>query len=294
MAARNTRSAANSSAVAKKGEDKLPAEFMDELALAGEQHKETLTRDDMSIPFIQILQSLSPQCTKGKAEFIKGAEPSDLFNTVTQQIFKTRDEDDDPLVGMKVLPIAYKRSFIEWIPRSKGGGLVAEYTVEEGLSIPTKRNDQNVDIIQEGSPFGTPGNQLSDTHTHFCFQVHEDGTWEPVILTMASTQIKPSKDLNNLVSKMKLPDGRAAPRFFGIFSVTTQLRQNDQGSWYIWKFEKVDDVLNAGRMDMFREAKQFAEGVQAGEHKADHAKMAESGDANPSVDGGSDDGDAPF
>lgn len=281
-------------AVTKAKEAQLPAEFLDELADAGQQFQETLSKDDMSIPFLQILQQLSPQCTKGKPEFIKGAEPSDLFNTVTQALFKTRDENDNAVEGMRILPIFYKRSFIEWVPRSQGGGIVKEYSVEEGLSIVTKRNENNLDIIQQGSPIGTPGNQLNDTHTHFAFQILPDGTWTPVILTMASTQIKPSKDLNNLVSNVKLPDGRKAPRFFGIYSVTTQQRTNDQGSWYVWKFEKVDDVLNAGKMDMFRDAKAFVEGIVAGEHKADYSKME--GEANPDTGGsaGGSDEEVPF
>ena len=269
-------------AVATKKEAGLPAEFMDELAQAGEEHKEALGKDDMSIPFLQILQSLSPQVVKGEAEYIKGSEPSDLLNTVTQTLIKTRDDDDNALQGCQVMPVSYKRTFIEWVPRSQGGGIVQEYSVEEGLSIITQRSTETgQDIIQANSPVGTPGNQLNDTHTHFMFLMNEDGTFEPVVLTMASTQIKPSKDLNNMVSKQVLPDGRKAPRFFGIYNVTTQRRSNDQGAWYIWKFERASDVLQADRMDMFREAKAFVAGIEGGEHKVDHSKAA--GEANPST-----------
>lgn len=268
--------------VATKKGDQLPAEFMDELARAGEQHQETMSKDDMSIPFLGILQSLSPQCTKGEPEFIKGAEPSDLFDTVTQKVFKTTDDDGNPVpASIQILPIFYKRSMIEWVPRTKGGGLVKEYSIEDGMTIKTVRNDANQDIIQSGSPLGTPGNQLVDTHTHFVFVIHPDGNYEPMIIACSSTQLKPSKDLNNMVSKHKLPDGRKAPRFFGIYSVTTQRRSNDKGSWYVWKFEKVDDVLNAGKMDMFRDAMEFYHGVEAGEHKADYTKA--DGDVNPAV-----------
>jgi len=285
-------------AVAKKEEAGLPAEFMDELAQAGEEHQETLGKDDMSIPFLQILQSLSPQVVKGEAEYIKGAEPSDLLNTVTQSLIKTQDDDANAIEGCRVLPISYKRSFIEWVPRSQGGGIVNEWSVDEGLQIITQRSTETgQDIIQANSPHGTPGNQLNDTHTHFMFLIHEDGTYEPVVLTMASTQIKPSKDLNNMVSKQQLPDGRKAPRFFGIYGVTTQRRSNDQGSWYVWKFERVSDVLTDDKMDMFRDAKQFVSGIETGEHKADYSKM--DGEANPSTKdapkgGGDNDDEVPF
>lgn len=292
--------AARKNEVATAKEAQLPAEFMDELAAAGEQHQESMSKDDMSIPFLGILQSLSPQCTKGEPEYIKGAEPSDLFDTVTQKVFKTTDDDGNPIeCELRILPIFYKRSMIEWVPRNKGGGLVKEYSVDDGMTIRTARNDANQDIIQAGSPLGTPGNQLVDTHTHFVFVIHPDGTYEPMILAMSSTQLKPSKDLNNMVSKHKLPDGRKAPRYFGIYSITTQRRSNDKGAWYIWKFEKVTDVLQDDKMPMFREAKAFYEGVEAGEHKADYSKA--DGDVNPttaSAEGGGEgkdgDEDIPF
>lgn len=271
--------------VAQAKAAQLPAELMDELAADGAQHRETMSKDDMSIPFLTILQSLSPQCTRGEAEYIKGAEPSDLFDTVTQSLFKTRDDDDNAVpASIRIMPIHYKRSFIEWIPRNKGGGMVKEYSVEDGLSINTARNDMNQDIIQQGSPLGTPGNQLVDTHTHFVFVIHPDGTFEPMILALSSTQLKPSKDLNNMVTKHRLPNGAPATRFFGVYSVTTQFRSNEKGSWYIWKFEKVDDVVsNPDLMPIYRQAKSFLEGIQAGEHKADYSKME--GEANPNTGG---------
>jgi hypothetical protein len=278
--------------VAKAAEAQLPAEFLDELASAGEQYQETMSKDDMSIPFIQILQQLSPQCTKGQPEFIKGAESSDLFDTVTQELFKTRDDSDNPIVGIQILPIFYKRTFIEWVPRSQGGGLVQEYSVEDGLSIVTKRNENNLDIIQEGSPLGKPGNQLNDTHTHFVFVIRHDGSFKPAVLTMASTQIKPSKDLNAMVSEHVLPDGRKAPRFFGIYNVTTTQRSNDQGIWYVWKFERAGDVLSMGRMDLFKEAKKFLDGILAGEHKVDHSKAG--GEVNPKAPAAPDTDEVPF
>lgn len=248
------------------------ARNIEELASAGEQYQESLGKDDMSIPFLQILQSLSPQCTRGEAEYIKGAEASDLLDTVTGEIFKTRDVNDESVDGVRILPVHYRRSFVEWVPRHKGGGFVKEWPVEEGLSISTARNESNADIILDGSLLGTPGNQLADTHTHFVFRLKDDGGYDPMLMTMSSTQIKPSKDLNNLVSKLRLPDGRRAPRFFGIFGVSTRRRSNDQGSWYVWSFNKVGDILADGRMELFREAKQFLEGISAGEHKVDFEK----------------------
>lgn len=268
------------------------AEFEDEFAQDAADHKEAMDRKDMSIPFLQILQSLSPQCTRGEAEYIKGAEPSMLFDTVTKKTYPTRDDDDNAVPApVRILPVFYKTSFIEWVPRSKGGGYVDEYDYAVGSTAKTAKNDSGQDIIQNGSPVGTPGNQLVETHTHFVFVIQPDGSYEPAVMSMSSTAMKASRDLNTMVSKHRTANGQPAARFFGIYSITTQFKSNEKGSWYIPVFEKVSDVQAEGLMDMYRAAREFNEGIKAGEHKADHAKHGDDNGAaaNPNVNDDADD-----
>ena len=40
---------------------------------------------EMQIPFVRILQAMSPQLSKKKPEFIEGASQGDVYNTVTSQ-----------------------------------------------------------------------------------------------------------------------------------------------------------------------------------------------------------------
>lgn len=285
-----------------------PAGLLDDLAQYGEENREVMTRDDMSIPFLTILQSLSPQVTKGQPEFIKGANVSDVFNTVTRELFPTQDDNDKPIVGLRVVSLAYKSSYIEWVTRANGGGFVNEYDVATGEEIMkhTQKNDNKHDIIQQGAPYGAcPGNQLSFTHTHFVAVIKEDGSFEPAILSCASTQLKPSRDWNALIDRFRLPDGRRAPRFFGVWSVTTEGRSNDSGSWYVWRFEKDSDIvtlLGDKAAEFVGFAKEFIEGVKTGAVEADHSKSAEGTvSENPSVagegagaGGGEEDGEIPF
>jgi hypothetical protein len=48
---------------------------------------ENFTTEDMQIPFIRILQALSPQLNKQDPLYIKGAEQGDIFNTVSGEIY---------------------------------------------------------------------------------------------------------------------------------------------------------------------------------------------------------------
>ena len=48
---------------------------------------EEVDKDDFQIPFVRILQALSPQLKKSDASYIEGASQGDIFNTVTHQVW---------------------------------------------------------------------------------------------------------------------------------------------------------------------------------------------------------------
>lgn len=287
-----TKAKKKSTAVAKKEDSAIAnADLLKRLEGLGEEYRESLGQDDISIPFLQLLQSMSPQVKKGRPEYIKEAEESMVINTLTKDLYQTQDDDGNPVHELTVIPLAYSTYFVEWVPRANGGGFVAQYTVAEGMKAKTFRNDKSKDIILEGSPIGTPGNELAFTHTHFVFILGEDGQVTPAVVSMTSTQLKSSKNWNALINGQRLPgSAKRPPRFFGIWGVSTRRRSNTQGDWHVWSFEKVSDVLSLPPEQaayILDEATAFVEGVQSGEHKADFSKVEpeESATVNPeSVD----------
>ena len=70
------------------GGGNLPVElenaFEEDLNLGFEE----VTSSDIQIPFLRIIQALSPQIKKTDSEFIEGASQGDIFNTVTQEVYK--------------------------------------------------------------------------------------------------------------------------------------------------------------------------------------------------------------
>jgi hypothetical protein len=282
-------------AVAKKDAAGLPADIMADLEADATTYEETMGRDDMSIPFLQILQSLSPQCIDGDPLFIEEARPGMFYNTVTKKLY-------DGKVGVLLVAINYTNSVIEWVTRQNGGGFVDEYTVAEGSTIRTVRNEVGQDIIQEDSPLGTPGNQSNPTHTHVLFIVNEDGTFEAAVATMASTQIKPSKNWNALINGLCLHGTtKRAARFYGLWRAKTTMRKNDQGSWYVWDVENeggskgVFSLENGG--EIYAAAKDFRSQLESGEREVDHSKAGEevSSEENPNAPKDGDaEGEIPF
>lgn len=212
--------------------------------------------DAYAIPFLTILQALSPQCDKANGEYIKGAESGEFYNTVSQERMSGED-------GIRIVPVHYKRAFIEWKPRSAGGGFVAEHSVADGLELlkQSSKNDNNQDELANG-------NLLVDTRSHYVMVV--DGTeFEGTVISMSSTQMKKSRRWMTVMQNLKMPraDGTGQftpPMFSHIYDVTTVPESNDQGSWFGWKIVIAEQVTDA---NLFNAAKAFRDAILSGEAK---------------------------
>jgi hypothetical protein len=236
---------ATSTDVALKQQQALMATAMNDDAGSG---FEEASASAYAIPFLQILQSGSPQCKKSDGAYIKGAEEGMLYNTVTGEIF-------DGEKGIEVIPVHYSNRFIEWKPRESGGGFVAEHLV--GTTPPTRKDEKGRDVLPNG-------NTLVDTRNHYVMVRQPDGTLTPALITMASTQLKKSRQWMSKMQgiKIKTPAGFVtAPMMSRIYRITTQPEQNDKGSWFGFRIELVGMVEDVAE---YNEAKAFRDAVKSG------------------------------
>lgn len=238
---------------------------------AGEA-QEGLTQDDYATPFLALLQSSSPQCKKSDPRCVEDAEEGMFFNTVEKQLYGTE---------ITVIPVAYRRSFIEWKTREDGGGFIGEHRV--GSEPETVVDDKNRDIIKES------GHELKDTRYWYVFVLNEDGTHEPAVIGMSRTQIKPSRALQNLVAKNIWPDGKqrsaAPPSYVWSYNAKSVPQQNDEYSFWNWEFKRGEPVMSA---EIIEAAKVFHDSVKEGKIReaTDSLKDTESGDAGSSSEAG--------
>src|ERR1700722_5012726 len=98
----------------KKELDPPKADINDLIAQDAGAGTGTFQRQDLAIPRLTILQANSPQKTKSAPSYIKGAEEGDICDILNA----TRFSGDD---GILVIPISYRRAFIEWKLRKDGG-----------------------------------------------------------------------------------------------------------------------------------------------------------------------------
>jgi hypothetical protein len=250
--------------VAKKAEDQLPAAagMFEEDAGHG---FESTTKDDYAIPFLQALQKMSPQVDPEEDGFIEGAKPGQIVNTVSEELW-------DGKTGVVVIPCHYERKILEWVPRNKGGGLVAEHDLETGLLL----LDECIQDEQKRDIHPGNGNEFQDTRIHYVMVVGEDGSFEPAVISMTRTKIRGSKKWMSLMNgiKMRRKDGGlfTPPMFSHAYRIFTEARSNDQGTFYVFNVKKERQLgSEEGDTELYQAAKGFRETVQAGKAKANMA-----------------------
>jgi hypothetical protein len=238
---------------------------------------------DFAIPFLQILQGLSPQVKRSDGAYIKDAQEGMILNTVTNTVV---DPAVSPLI---VIPVLYRHTWVEWRLREKGGGFVGEHTQPPGE---TTRDDRGRDILANG-------NQLNDTRTFYVMVVDGMGACTPAVVSMTSTQIRKAKQwyMQMNLLKLKGPNGPYTPPIFASkWTVTTVPEANEKGSWFGWKFEHAGYL--AGPTDpLFVEAKAFRESVVSGAVKVDHARAEDAAAGKTAArdpDTGEFEGEIPF
>ena len=212
---------------------------------------ENITTEDMQIPFIRIIQALSPQLQKDDPLYIKGAEQGDIFNTVSQEIYK-QDE------GVVVVPAFFEKKFLEFQLRSSGGGFVRELAADDKDITMTSR-ENTIELLPNG-------NELVRTHQHLVIAQSADGTIAPSVLDMKKTQLKVSRRWNTLKNSARLPSGALMPIYGTAWRVTTVLEANDQGKWFNYKLDRINDVTPEIEK-MMLEARNMYQGVSKGEVK---------------------------
>lgn len=231
----------------------LSADLLDDMMLdAGEGA--AFSADEMQIPFVRLLQALSPQLNKKKAEYIDGASSGDAFNNVTGQYW-------DGEKGITVIPCYQTTKYLEFTPREMGGGFRGEINPNNPVLQQTTRSGSK-EILPNG-------NELVKSDQHFCLIVDEDGGFQPAVIDMKSTQLKVSRRWKTQIAmqKVTLPDGRKVtpPVFATMWKLRSVEESNDQGSWSNWAVEKVGLVEDR---DLYQEARTFRKSIEAGEVKA--------------------------
>ena len=205
---------------------------------------ENMGADDIAIPFIIILQALSPQ-VRGNSR-IKGAKEGDFYNTVTGEVLGD---------NIKIIPCLYQKAYVEWIRREDGGGFVAQHTDSNILSQAT-RNENNQDMLPNG-------HQLVTTAYHYCLLLRGKKV-ERVVISLSSTQLKKSRKWNSQMMSLQIKAGNkliTPPMFSHVYTAESVEESNDLGQWMGWQFGDPEMIT---KPDLYNTAKKFHGDISTG------------------------------
>lgn len=216
---------------AAKG-DQLPSAQVNQTALAeyaafeefAGSGFENQTSDDYAIPFLSVLQALSPQLQPdaGRDDLKQGM----IFNTVTGEGFSGKD-------GIVFVPAITQHNYIEFKPRDSGGGFVGAHPVDDPMVLAA------IKASTEFGKYTSPdGNELIETFSVYGVVVMEDGSTGDAVIGFTSSKIKKYKGWMTKAKTIQipLPDGRRipAPLFAHRYRLKTVSEKNSKGTFFNW------------------------------------------------------------
>ena len=240
---------ANTNSVAKKEESKLPALNLETMEMDASSGLENISQDDLATPRLKVLMQLSPEL-----EELENAKAGMIFNTVTSELY-------DGTKGIRVLPCAYQRQYVEWADRGQGSGApINVFDASSDILTKTTRDDANKDRLSNGNYVETCGN-------HYVLLITDNGDATPALITMKATQLKKSRKWNSMLLNLKLKGKNGLftpPSYSHYYRLKTVKEGNDKGNWYGWEISRESQLEDTNYYTM---AKTFAESVSKGEVK---------------------------
>lgn len=224
---------------------------------------DNVTAADMLVPRLAILQSLSPQLKSRDAAYIEGAQVGQICDVGTGIVFPGK---------IMFLPVYYRKDYLEWAPRSSGGGLVKIHS-DAAILDQTTRNDKNQPVLSNG-------NLIAETAQFYGFNLSNNR--QMCFLPMASTQLKKARKWVTMAAgeKLRRRDGSeyTAPLFYRTYELGVADEHNAQGDWKGWTIERGPalpemDFDGTPWQTIAQQAADFRLAIMAGEARGDVSDM---------------------
>lgn len=256
----------------------LPAGMsMDDLLRDSGAGVDSMGVDDVAVPYLYVLQTNSPQVNPDHDSYIDGAKSGMFFNNVSNEVYDGREE------GIIVIPCAYERKYVEWVPRDSGGGYVADHDIDSGILNETTPNDKGIPCLANG-------NLIVETAYHYVYMKNPiNGVWEEIIIPMKSTFLKKSRRWNKTLMATLIPGtSNRAPRWLYPYRLKTVKESKGDQTWSNIDVERLGEMVTA---DQYRACKAFADLfssgaiVKARETDTGSVGSSDGGSRGPTIDG---------
>jgi len=253
-------------------------------------------RDDLKIPFLQILQKNSPQVDEDTSKYVPGAKTGMILNTATKTLYSSED-------GVIIIPCKYQREYTEWRSRDEGGGLVNNFLTDKSCTNGLELNEKRQWVTKDD-------NTIQEAGVYYVLVVDPvTFNYEQAVISMSSTQMRPSRDWNTLMRSFKFWNGgnilQGQKPYLGAYKLTTVKESKDEYTWFNWVPRRLDSsevegfsipdnyIKNdkdeyipypvgtpelPGGVQMLKDAMAFAKAVEGGDVKVQEAEAPVEGE----------------
>ena len=203
---------------------------------------ENVKTSSLALPILKLLQNGSGEAQKRNQNYVEGAEPGMLLNTVTKKLY-------DGAEGIEVIPCHYKLEFQEWADFGTGSGRPENiYDANSDILSKTK-NEMGKDRLDNGNYILTVGQ-------HYVL-IRDGNSTENALISMSSSQGKVSRKWNSMMMSITL-DGKngpyTPPSFSHKYRLTSVLNSGKGNQWYGFNVTKVGPVEEPA---LYERAKKF-------------------------------------
>ena len=236
---------------------------------------DNVTADDLSIPFLTVMQSNSPE-VKPAAKGGLGLDVGQLFNTVTQDVYSGED-------GVGLIPAITRHEWVEWGSRDSDEGFVARYECDDPLILDAK-------ATQKFGEYKHGNNNLVETYYIYgiLYDVENQESLGAAVISFSKTKIKRYKRLMSALRGFQLSvpgengqSRRITPPLYAHSLVVCSCDdKNNKGEFQNFNIVPANGDLRNSLIPAddprFQEASMLKKSVETGEAKAAYSSAASS------------------
>lgn len=173
----------------------------------------TETIEDTNRAYLKLAQKMSPEIDKENASYIKGLEAGQFFNSMTKKIYGTE-------VNLIVLATRKNYALVDDDNKFKGFSDTIQPTWSRDVTGVLRSPEGYKCVLN----YGYVVVEVSD--------VKDDGSFEPMVLTLKATDVRTARDWNTELKNLRLDAETLAPIFAGVWKIKATYNKNDKGAWY--------------------------------------------------------------
>ena len=225
---------------------------------------EEIKSDDVSTPILKILHQLSPECNSRSPKFVEGAQPGMIYSNSFGKLI-------DGSKGMDIIVAHSQTRYPEW--QEKGDSVAAP--VGTHLTPPAESKEEI-----RGIKYRLLNGNYVEKTMYFFVLAMVNGEPRKAVITMRSSNLTPARELNNLISNLRMTDDKGSfqpAAYSAVFKLKTVEKSAGDKTWHIYKpsLVRMLDVSDQTDAAIYKMGQDFQKQVSTGFNKPKYEKVEE-------------------